>query len=475
MSCNADLNPDDFPIKRVGTKYKCPCCGVGAKISYKIPCYTEGYGIFPDRECGEFMLRYFKIIRRYSEERGVYDEVKEEMRETYCNGFVYTQQRWWDDEWRACNNDRSYYYQYSNFGNHWVGFGFNPRADYQRLYTRNLNIYSKNTQYENANLKGFFDGMELDKWYRAYSNLFDLMKYKLFAEYMQKVGLTNLLHEWRDDKFDFGVDYKQTKLREMLKITQPQYKELLALGNKASTKDLTRFHLVNKYGLKNEEEWEVFDKYLAKENKYKVEKFFKVFPFTLHKFSRWAEKQGDKFNLTIYVDYLNLAKRLNLDLKDYFVTFPKHLKEAHDELDGCYKEMQFDIKLSNYAKDADEKADKFNEVVKRNAKWCSENEQFEVVSPRSTHDLGLEGIKLRHCVAMYIDDIIKGEKVVMFLRRKSEPDVPFYTMEIMGNTITQCKGYRNTNRTEEVDKFLHKYAKKMNLTISDNEVFKAFV
>lgn len=473
MTCNADLNPNDFPIKRIGTKYKCSCCGTEAKIAYKIPCYTEGYGIFPDKQYDEFVLRYYKIIRRYNAERGIYDEVREEMRETFCDGFVYTEQNC-EGNWRACNNNRTYYYQYSNLG-HWQGFSFTPRADYQRLYTSSLNIYAKGTQYKRINVKEFFKGMDYKKWWIVYSNMFDLMSYGLFAEYMQKTGLNNLLKEWRDNKFDFKVDCNKKKLREMLNITQPQYKELLTLGDKASAEHLSKFHYINEWNLKTEEDWDIFNKYIRRQIDYRVKDFKELYALSLHKFGKYVKDQGDKFNFSLYVDYLRLAKNLNLDLKNTFVIFPKYLKQAHDGLADMYNEMKFTIKLNNYAQKADEKANEFAEIVKASEKWCSADEQFEIISPKSTHDLGLEGIALRHCVAMYVEDIINGEKVVMFLRRKSEPEKPFYTMEIIGNTITQCKGYRNTDRTEDVDVFLHKYAKKMNLKITDNEAYQAFV
>lgn len=472
MTCNADLNPDDFPIKRSGTGYKCPCCGVEAKIGYTIPSYTEGYGIFPDKECGEFVLRYYKIIRRYNAEQGIYDEIKEEMRETFCDGFVYTEQNCWNG-WRACENDRRYYYQYSRLG-HWQGFWYSPRADYQRLYTSTLNIYANGTQYQKINLKKYFKENSYDRWWRAYSEMFDLMNFGLFVEYMQKVGLNNLLREWRDNKFDFSVQWQRKKLREMLNITQPQYKELLALGDKATAENLTKFHFINKYNLKTEEDWEIFDKYI-RPYEYKRNKFKDLYKLSLHKFERYVKEQADKFDFDLYVDYLGLAENLNLNLKDTFVAFPKHLKKAHDGLADMYNEMKFTIKLNTYAEKANEKASEFAKAVEQNKKWCSENEQFTVVSPKSTHDLGLEGIVLRHCVAMYVDDIVAGEKVVMFLRRKLEPEKPFYTMEIIGDTITQCKGYRNTDRTDDVDKFLHNYAEKMHLKIAENETYQAYV
>lgn len=479
VSCGVELNPDDFPIKRSGTKYKCPVCGVKAKIIFKLPCYSVGMGIFPDRENDEFMLRYFQFAREYNAEDKTYTDldVREVMRENFCQGYVYTKQKSWDGEWVACRNNRHQHYYYTRMGG-WHGFLYSPDADFKRLYTSSLNIYAKGTQYERINLREYFKDFNPKDWWKVYSEVFYLMNYGLFAEYMQKVGLDNVLKDFRDDKlndFDWSVNWKAKKLREMLDITQPQYKELLAKGSRATAEDVKRFHLINKWKLKTGEDWEIFNKHLRSLGDYDIKRFFDLFPYSLHKFNRYAEKQGNKFDVRTYIDYLKLAKDLNLDLKDTFVTFPDYLKEKHDDLLKVKQEREFDAKLIKYAKKADENADKFAPVVERTNRWCLADEQFVVVNPKSTHEIGYEGLKLRHCVAIYTDAVVQGEKDIMFLRKADEPETPHYTMEIIGDTITQCKGFRNTDRTKDVDTFLHKYAKKMHLKISDNETYQPFM
>ena len=97
---------------------------------------------------------------------------------------------------------------------------------------------------------------------------------------------------------------------------------------------------------------------------------------------------------------------------------------------------------------------------------------MKVVIPKNTREIGIEGFKLRHCVASYIKDVINNKKTILFIRNKNQITIPYYTMEIVGKKITQCKGYRNCPRTEDVDLFLKSFAKNKKLTITKEEKYQ---
>ena len=75
--------------------------------------------------------------------------------------------------------------------------------------------------------------------------------------------------------------------------------------------------------------------------------------------------------------------------------------------------------------------------------------------------------------AQYMSDIVENKKTILFVRNKSEIDVPFFTMEIIGKKITQCKGYRNCPRPVEVESFLKSFARNKHLSIVKDEHFAA--
>lgn len=63
--------------------------------------------------------------------------------------------------------------------------------------------------------------------------------------------------------------------------------------------------------------------------------------------------------------------------------------------------------------------------------------------PESVKDIIDEGAALNHCVASYADRHISGVLAIVFLRRISDPDTPYYTMEISSHEIQQCRGRKN--------------------------------
>lgn len=90
---------------------------------------------------------------------------------------------------------------------------------------------------------------------------------------------------------------------------------------------------------------------------------------------------------------------------------------------------------------------------------------YQIMLPRTYGDILAEGEKMNHCVAGYADQVYSGSKVVLFLRKKSRPDKPLGTVEVVWQdkddlktfTINQCKGQSNTRLPIEVLAYVKKY------------------
>lgn len=54
----------------------------------------------------------------------------------------------------------------------------------------------------------------------------------------------------------------------------------------------------------------------------------------------------------------------------------------------------------------------------------------------------------------------RGETMIFFIRKKEEPDKPYYTLEWRGKVI-QCRGSHNCNMTSEVKAFVQIFQEKM--------------
>lgn len=68
---------------------------------------------------------------------------------------------------------------------------------------------------------------------------------------------------------------------------------------------------------------------------------------------------------------------------------------------------------------------------------------FIIKTPDTASELKQEGLKLQHCVYNYLDRIVANKTKVLFLRKKANPDTPFYTIEIKDNQVMQVRGLNN--------------------------------
>jgi hypothetical protein len=78
-------------------------------------------------------------------------------------------------------------------------------------------------------------------------------------------------------------------------------------------------------------------------------------------------------------------------------------------------------------------------------------------------DIVDEGVNQSHCVADYVDKVVKNETLVVFMRKVDEPEKSLVTVEVKNGVITQAQGYASRKITEDEEKFLMKWAKKKEL------------
>lgn len=101
----------------------------------------------------------------------------------------------------------------------------------------------------------------------------------------------------------------------------------------------------------------------------------------------------------------------------------------------------------------------FDKITTKYKKYEYEDDSLMVIVPASQEEIVNEGLVLHHCVATYVDRHINGHAAILFIRKKNEPNKPFYTMEInpTDNNIAQVRGKFNCAKTPEVTKFVNKY------------------
>jgi len=167
-------------------------------------------------------------------------------------------------------------------------------------------------------------------------------------------------------------------------------------------------------------------------------------------------KRNARNVLIIWLDYLNMAEEAGYDMSSSFVLFPRQLQREHDRF------QTERIAAQNLAYDESIR-EMFVEVSQ---KVSFSDDDFFIRPPVNAAEICGEAVELRHCVDRYIKQVALNQTMILFLRRKEEPQKPFYTVELCNNEVRQCRGLCNVDATEIVKAFVDKWKEnKLSLTI----------
>lgn len=155
-----------------------------------------------------------------------------------------------------------------------------------------------------------------------------------------------------------------------------------------------------------------------------------------------------------YRDYLHECEQLQLPLTDKGILFPPHLMAAHE------RTME---QVSFQRNKADQ--EKFQGQIKILQRYIWERNDLIIRPPYKQEEVSKEGIALHHCVGGYLKRMADGETAIFFVRKVSEPEKPFYTLELNPKTLSvvQCRTDHNISyeREPEISEFVETWLKKV--------------
>ena len=191
-------------------------------------------------------------------------------------------------------------------------------------------------------------------------------------------------------------------------------------------------------------------------NSYIALNILKDYKISFEKFIGFLEKQCRlvKENvstvLNTYRDYLSMVKDLRIP-KTESVLFPKNVNVEHDRVmkiktDKTYKRQNAKLK----------KRVKILELL------SYEDEEFLIRPLRSSSDFLNESSVLNHCVKTYIDRCARGETNIFGIRKTSDPETPYFTLQLSndGKVITNL-GKNNCQPPKKVNDFVRKWKRKV--------------
>ena len=179
--------------------------------------------------------------------------------------------------------------------------------------------------------------------------------------------------------------------------------------------------------------------------------------------------------IELWQDYLSMAARFGYDTNDSIIYRVRKLRQRHDELAARSKEMELVLRAGEILRE-------YPHIVQNlcaiQNKFAFADEQFQLQVPNTVEDILAEGQKLRHCIAnsgTYWERIERRESYLLFVRKVSAPETPYYTVEAEPNgTVRQVRTKYNRQNDDigEVRAFLMEWQKQLakRLTQKDRQL-----
>ena len=284
-------------------------------------------------------------------------------------------------------------------------------------------------------------------------------------EFLWKAGYRNIVHNrifGMDRENRKAILWERKKLKECFKFPLRILK--LMPPEEWSLNDIQRVNdLWEKYGgkvtdteirlvLQSKVDIQLWSRATTYANAGRILKYIK------NQTDKRKEKNPDKRSISqndtaqAYRDYLQECEQLHLDLHDKEILFPKDLTAAHNR---TMEQVKFEKNKADQ--------EKFQKAVEKLEKFAWGEGEFFIRPAREQMELTAEGKALHHCVGGYIRDMAEGETAIFFLRKVSEPDKPFYTLELQKKRVIQCRTEHNASydRNPDVKNFVDMWMEKV--------------
>ena len=399
-----------------------------------------------------FVFRYFDVYQRICagkrKEFNTYETIRITYDDLWYKRGIYSYHRYkTTNKVRWCNG-----YEYGGY--YWATAREEKKAV---LYPRNLKRVLKESKMEYSGLPEF--ARQNIPFYQQ--NYIDAAKEYQGIEKLVKAGYYDLTTDCIDRGDCTPLSLREKKLRKVLGLRGEYY-------NLIKKKDLRMSEyraLYNCQQARIRVTWEE----IQEMSKYGRDFAIYMRHTTPHKMLRYIREHtggrrwndGTSVTPTDYHDYLQMAAVLGYNMDDPYVLYPKDLRQRHDQLVEEKREREEELAK----KKDDEKDTDFRKTIQKNG-WGNyemETEELFIRLPKRVREIREEGNNQHHCVATYIDRMVSGQTCILFIRKKSEPEKSYYTVEVRGQEVIQVRGKYNKDATEDVKKFMSIFERKINI------------
>ena len=360
------------------------------------------------------------------------EQVRYVLKSTGCNEWYYGQQyraddiwQWWDEK-----NPLSFHC-YKEF-----------------CYPEGVKELLAGTVYENIGIPE----MAAKGWSVWYNKLMSSPSSSGVMEYLAKGGYQRLTEHvsaniyWGSDT----VNYHGHNLQEVLKIDKQRANRLRQANGGIHYLRWVQWEMKNDRRL-TEKTVLWLEKHKLAEGDLSFVLSYMSPEQVMHYLERQAKESGKNIHwlLDEWKDHLRMAKQCKMDVSDAIVYRPRDLVIAHDRLVEKINRTNAEQQEREYNK----KYPGITEVCKRLAKYEWSDGVYAVVAPTRVADILVEGRTLNHCVTndRYFERLAKEESYILFLRKATAPDVPWYTLEVEPGGVIRQKRTKFNRQEKDLD------------------------
>lgn len=306
-------------------------------------------------------------------------------------------------------------------------------------------------------------------------------------EILVKMGLTNVAERLVKCYYGLIADQNARRPDQFLGIRKERVKQLIR--NKGDIQLLKVMQMEKRHGQKWTDEQ---IKHLAETDlrgeQVEMATGYMTLQKLLNRIERYAgcrygtgcghASERIRHTATTYADYLSMRLTLGYDLNNTVYQQPRDLGAAHTRMVLETNQEEMDQHL----KRAEEQYPEIRRAYRglRN-KYFYEDDSYLIRPARSAEEIVMEGRLLHHCVGgdTYLSKHNTGKTYILMLRYKTEPDIPYITVEIdaMNPRIIQWYGNKDGKPDQEnmqawLDAWLMKL-KAGTLTVYENDGYKS--
>lgn len=313
------------------------------------------------------------------------------------------------------------------------------------VYTKNLKQIFKGTEFEHSGLYEF--AQQAEGKFHADSYLESYLSTPVL-EQLVKIGMTRIVCSAIRDEYGSVVTFEDPNAPSpaaALGVTKRELREMRELNISGDGYTLWMDLKRAGYDLNAEKM-----KFLWRHG---IAQFWDLERASKHgdifKTVAYMESQGEKErNLSDWADYIVNCKKLGYDITDKRVKYPQEFRKMHDRVADEVVNRESECQIEAFNRLYSE----YTEI------YGYEDNEYIVRLPKRPGDLISEGREMHHCVGTYIDRYADEESIILFIREKSAPDVPFITAEVSPeNRPVQIQDKYDRCPPEAVMRFWKKY------------------